>query len=111
MVTGMSTVPVELEKTLNQLDARSAGALEQLVRDAMALARPPEASATSANSAKGWPAGYFERTAGGRASLSCAELAERWLKLERLEPEEASAFADDMERAHACLPAPKSKWD
>ena len=42
---------------------------------------------------------------------NCAELAERWPKLEKLSPEEANAFADDMENARASLPPLKPAWD
>lgn len=33
------------------------------------------------------------------AVLTCAELAERWPRLERLPADEAATFADDLERA------------
>lgn len=36
-----------------------------------------------------------------KVAESCAELAERWPRLEKLSPEEARAFADDMEQARA----------
>ena len=42
---------------------------------------------------------------------SCAELAERWPGLKKLPPEEARAFADDIERARASLPPIKPAWD
>jgi antitoxin (DNA-binding transcriptional repressor) of toxin-antitoxin stability system len=44
-------------------------------------------------------------------ALTCAELADRWPHLERLAPDEANAFADDIERAHANLPPVKLAWD
>lgn len=44
-------------------------------------------------------------------ALTCAELAERWPKLEKLPPDEAMAFADDLEKARAGLPPLKSAWD
>jgi hypothetical protein len=40
-----------------------------------------------------------------------AELAEYWSKLDRLPPDEANAFADDIEAAHRSLPPLKSAWD
>jgi antitoxin (DNA-binding transcriptional repressor) of toxin-antitoxin stability system len=43
--------------------------------------------------------------------LTCAELAERWPSLERLPPEEAAAFANDLEQSHASLPPLKPAWD
>ena len=63
----MSTVTLELEQALNQLDAQSATLLERLVRDALALVRQKN-SPSNATDAKGWPAGYFERTAGSFAN-------------------------------------------
>lgn len=45
------------------------------------------------------------------AAGTCGELAERWSGLEKLPVEEANAFADDLERAHANLPSLKSAWD
>ena len=44
-------------------------------------------------------------------ALTCGELAERWEKLERLPPDEAKAFADDLEHARSTLPLPNSQWD
>jgi antitoxin (DNA-binding transcriptional repressor) of toxin-antitoxin stability system len=45
------------------------------------------------------------------AALTGGELAERWAKLPKLPPEEAGAFADDLERARASLPLLKPAWD
>ena len=45
------------------------------------------------------------------AAMSCAELAERWPKLEKLSPDEADAFADDLEHARANLPPLRPAWD
>ena len=61
----MTDVAMELERALNQLDAKSATLLERLVRDALDLVR--QKSTFSAVEANGWPAGYFERTAGSFA--------------------------------------------
>lgn len=44
-------------------------------------------------------------------ALTCAELADRWPNLERLAPDEASAFADDIEQARASLPPLRPAWD
>jgi antitoxin (DNA-binding transcriptional repressor) of toxin-antitoxin stability system len=44
-------------------------------------------------------------------ALTCAELADRWLHLGRLDPDEASAFADDLEQARAGLPQIRPAWD
>ena len=44
-------------------------------------------------------------------ALTSAELAERWSKLDKLPPDEASAFADDIEAARRNLPPLKSAWD
>ena len=46
-----------------------------------------------------------------RVAMTCTELAERWPQMERLSPDEANAFADDLEEARATLPPPKSAWD
>jgi antitoxin (DNA-binding transcriptional repressor) of toxin-antitoxin stability system len=45
------------------------------------------------------------------AAATGAELAERWAKLEKLAPDEANAFADDIEKARTKLPPLKSAWD
>jgi antitoxin (DNA-binding transcriptional repressor) of toxin-antitoxin stability system len=44
-------------------------------------------------------------------ALTCAELADRWPNLERLAPDEANAFADDIEQACASLPPVRPAWD
>ena len=44
-------------------------------------------------------------------AANCSELAERWAGLEKLPPEEAFAFADDLEQARATLPSLKPAWD
>jgi antitoxin (DNA-binding transcriptional repressor) of toxin-antitoxin stability system len=36
-------------------------------------------------------------------ALTCAELANRWPKLDKLSSDEANAFADDLEHARASL--------
>lgn len=63
----MTDVTLELERTLNKLDARSARLLERLVRDALALVQQ-ESPSSGAADATGWPEGYFEHTAGSFAS-------------------------------------------
>jgi antitoxin (DNA-binding transcriptional repressor) of toxin-antitoxin stability system len=45
-----------------------------------------------------------------RAALNCAELADRWAKLDKLSPDEAAAFADDVEHARANVPPLRSAW-
>jgi antitoxin (DNA-binding transcriptional repressor) of toxin-antitoxin stability system len=45
------------------------------------------------------------------AALNCAELADRWPNLDKLPPDEARAFADDLEQARANLPPLKPAWD
>jgi hypothetical protein len=42
---------------------------------------------------------------------TCAELADRWDGLPKLPPDEAGAFADDLEKARTNLPPLKSSWD
>jgi antitoxin (DNA-binding transcriptional repressor) of toxin-antitoxin stability system len=44
-------------------------------------------------------------------ALDCAELADRWPTLDKLPPDEARAFADDLEHARASLPSLKPAWD
>lgn len=44
-------------------------------------------------------------------ALTCAALADRWPTLDKLPPEEAKAFADDLERARASLPPLSPAWD
>ncbi len=46
-----------------------------------------------------------------KPAATCAELAERWESLPKLPPEEAEAFARDLEKTHAALPPLKSAWD
>ena len=44
-------------------------------------------------------------------AITCAELADRWEKLDKLPPDEAGAFANDVECARAQLPPLKPAWD
>ena len=66
----MSTLTRELQATLKELDADSATKLERLVRDAIALAKPSKAKPATAGAVdkNGWPAGFFEETAGSFAN-------------------------------------------
>jgi hypothetical protein len=59
----MSTLTLDLQAALKELDPDSAAKLERLVRDAMALAEPAKAKPGPVD-ANGWPVGYFEETAG-----------------------------------------------
>jgi hypothetical protein len=61
--SAMSTVTLDLQATLNELDAEAASKLERLVRDALALAKPATKPAAAVVK-NGWPAGFFEETAG-----------------------------------------------
>jgi antitoxin (DNA-binding transcriptional repressor) of toxin-antitoxin stability system len=45
------------------------------------------------------------------AAQTCEDLATRWEKLEKLPPDEAEAFASDVEHARASLPPVTSAWD
>jgi hypothetical protein len=45
------------------------------------------------------------------AARTCAELAERWPQLEKLTPDEANSFADDLDHARLNLPSIKPAWD
>lgn len=64
----MNTLTAELAQILSELDDRSASALEQLVRNAMELARRTQANGAAAVTKQGWPVGYFEQTAGSFAA-------------------------------------------
>jgi hypothetical protein len=64
----MSSVGLELDQALRRLDVGSATLLEQLVRDALALAQKQNATAQSiAVDPLGWPVGHFEKYAGSLA--------------------------------------------
>lgn len=63
MVSPMSTVTLDLQTTLKNLDAQAASKLERLVRDAIDLAQPAKGKPDEVD-AKGWPLGYFEKFAG-----------------------------------------------
>jgi hypothetical protein len=60
----MSIIAQELDATLNRLDSDRAKNLENLVRDALVLAAQ---GAAPRETESGWPAGYFEATAGAFA--------------------------------------------
>ena len=64
----MNTLPAQPAQILSELDDHSARALEQLVRDAMELARRAQANDAAAAVMQGWPVGYFEQTAGSFAA-------------------------------------------
>ena len=55
----MSSIAQELDQQMRILDPATARRVEQLVRDALALAKTARSGA--------WPAGYFEQTAGALA--------------------------------------------
>ena len=42
---------------------------------------------------------------------TCGELADRWERLPKLAPEEAAAFADDIESSRRNLQPPTTSWD
>jgi hypothetical protein len=61
----MSNVALELDQALRQLDAKAATLLEQLVRDALALAQKQDTTADGTPvDSLGWPVGHFEKYAG-----------------------------------------------
>ena len=62
----MSSICYDLEATLSRLDPGSAAVLERLVRDSLALVEIRTVPAREFD-ARGWPAGYFETTAGSFA--------------------------------------------
>ena len=47
----------------------------------------------------------------GLPSPDCEEMIRRWQNLDRLPPDEAEAFARDVEAIHARQPPLKSVWD
>ena len=57
----MSTIAQELDQQLERLDPETARRVEQLVRDALALAASHEQKADA------WPDGYFAETSGALA--------------------------------------------
>lgn len=59
----MSSLTVDLQTTLKQLDPDSASKLERLVRDAISLAQPSSPKLEAVD-AKGWPIGYWEKFSG-----------------------------------------------
>lgn len=63
----MSTVALELDQTLRQLDSDTAALLERAVRDALALAERRTTRPVEALDRFGYPVGYFEATAGSFA--------------------------------------------
>jgi hypothetical protein len=64
----MSTLATELDRMLGQVDRETAALLERAVRDALALAARRASKSASAPEALGYPAGYFESTAGSFAN-------------------------------------------
>ena len=72
--TIMSTVALELDQTLRELDSIMASLLEQAVRDALALAQRRRQPSSSMDGL-GYPTGYFAATAGSFADepLECRE--------------------------------------
>jgi len=63
----MSSLAIELDAVLQQLDHETASRLEQTVRDALVLAQR-DASKPAAVDAMGYPLGYFEATEGSFAA-------------------------------------------
>ena len=64
----MSTVALELDQTLRQLDSDTAALLERAVRDALALAERRTTRHAETLDRFGYPVGYFEATAGSFAN-------------------------------------------
>jgi hypothetical protein len=63
----MGSLALDLDRVLRQVDRETAIVLEQTVRDALALAQQ-RAAASASTDALGYPAGYFEATAGSFAN-------------------------------------------
>jgi hypothetical protein len=59
----VSTLSLDLQAALDALDAESASKLERLVRDAIDLAQPKNATSVAVD-ARGWPVGHFDKYAG-----------------------------------------------
>ena len=62
----MSTLALELDRLLRRVDPATAALLERAVRDALALAER-RAAEPDTHDTLGYPAGYFESTAGSFA--------------------------------------------
>jgi hypothetical protein len=62
----MSTLALELDRLLSELDQESASALERTVRDAL-IAAKQRAAAGAGTDRLGYPVGYFESTSGSFA--------------------------------------------
>ncbi len=63
----VNPLAMDLDRALSQLDSETAVLLERTVRDALALAGRRAADGR-ASDALGYPAGYFEATAGSFAN-------------------------------------------
>jgi len=63
----MNALAQDLDKALTRLDSETAALLESAVRDALALAERRSAP-VERRDALGYPAGYFETTAGSFAN-------------------------------------------
>ena len=70
----MSTVAMELDQTLRDLDTDTASLLERAVRDALDLAQRRRQAAPLLDDL-GYPVGYFEATAGSFAKVCSKPLA------------------------------------
>lgn len=78
IVPTMSSIAQELDQQMSLLDPTTARRVEQLVRDALALAKTAKSGA--------WPAGYFEQTAGALAGEQFERPEQGTLCLNRDEP-------------------------
>lgn len=63
----MSSLALDLDRALSQLDPETVALLERAVRDALALAERRAKAVSGSPDALGYPAGYFESTAGSFA--------------------------------------------
>lgn len=59
----MSSVSLDLQATLKEIDADAASKLERLVRDAIDLAQPSKVKSAEVDE-HGWPLGYWDKFAG-----------------------------------------------
>jgi hypothetical protein len=66
-IKNMSTIAADLDEALSHLDPNTANLLERTVRDALALAEHRANDGPAGTDNRGYPAGYFESTAGSFA--------------------------------------------
>jgi len=79
MILAMSALALEIDQTLQQLDSVTASRLERLVRDALALVKPPAASSAQDNKRQEWLRrldGLRESVGTGKTGISTEAIIE-----------------------------------